>query len=309
MPCGSRWTRLESSGPRRPAHCRAAAAVPRRGGLDRGTHRSGQPTPECAPGILSGGPRSLRGLEAAGSLGLSGNLSHPCRAQGGRPTQMGKVPSQPQAGAAANLRQTPGDLRPGQRVCLWRSAHPHQEPVGAHPHADAARARASTRGLPRRNREAFCPASRSRSFRFAPRSGSQNCPALAGRNRSERARFDTSALQCLAGTAPISYQSGQIHIVALRRHCNKALRAVVHLWANLSRQCSPWAAVYYQALRPAANPMLAPCAAWASAGLRSSGKGGKPANATTPNSMPAINSNTAHGSSICKALNRSLPCQ
>ena len=72
---------------------------------------------------------------------------------------------------------------------------------------------------------------------------------MLGEIGSDRTRFDTSALQCLAGTAPISYQSGQIHIVALRRHCNKALRAVVHLWANLSRQSSPWAALYYQALR------------------------------------------------------------
>ena len=39
--------------------------------------------------------------------------------------------------------------------------------------------------------------------------------------------------------APVSYQSGQIHKVYLRRHCNKLLRYAVHLWA----------AVYYQQLR------------------------------------------------------------
>ena len=53
---------------------------------------------------------------------------------------------------------------------------------------------------------------------------------------SDRSRFeDPSALQCLAGTAPVSYQSGQIHKVYLRRHCNKLLRHAVHFWANLSR--------------------------------------------------------------------------
>ena len=53
------------------------------------------------------------------------------------------------------------------------------------------------------------------------------------------------AFQCVAGTAPVSYQSGQIHKVYLRRHCNKTLRHAVHLWANLSRQSCAWAAVYY----------------------------------------------------------------
>jgi hypothetical protein len=56
-------------------------------------------------------------------------------------------------------------------------------------------------------------------------------------------------LQCLAGTAPVSFQSGQIHRVHLRRQCNKFLRHALHLWANLSRDSCPWAATYYTALR------------------------------------------------------------
>ena len=47
----------------------------------------------------------------------------------------------------------------------------------------------------------------------------------------------------------MSYQSGQIHRVYLRRQCNKSLRNAVHLWANLSREFCPWAATYYAALR------------------------------------------------------------
>jgi transposase len=86
-------------------------------------------------------------------------------------------------------------------------------------------------------------------FGSLPGAGPKIAPRLLGEIGSDRARFDLKALQCLAGTAPISYPSGQIHIVALRRHCNKPLRAAVHLWANLSRQSSAWAAVYYQALR------------------------------------------------------------
>jgi transposase len=87
-------------------------------------------------------------------------------------------------------------------------------------------------------------------FGSLPGAGSKIAPRLLGEIGSDRTRFDSlSALQALAGTAPVSYQSGQIHKVFLRRHCNKALRATIHLWANLSRRGSPWAALYYQALR------------------------------------------------------------
>jgi transposase len=80
--------------------------------------------------------------------------------------------------------------------------------------------------------------------------GPKIAPRLLGEIGSDRARFDDpSPLQALAGTAPVSYQSGQIHKVYLRRRCNKSLRATLHLWANLSRRASPWAALYYQALR------------------------------------------------------------
>ena len=75
-------------------------------------------------------------------------------------------------------------------------------------------------------------------------------PRLLGEIGSDRSRFeDFNALQCVAGTAPVSFQSGQIHKVFLRRHCSKPLRYAVHLWADTSRRSCPWAAVYYEALR------------------------------------------------------------
>ena len=49
--------------------------------------------------------------------------------------------------------------------------------------------------------------------------------------------------------APVSYQSGQILVVYLRRHCNQFLRHAVHLWADQSRRASDWAKVYYRAHR------------------------------------------------------------
>jgi transposase len=87
-------------------------------------------------------------------------------------------------------------------------------------------------------------------FGSLPGAGPKLAPRLLGEIGSDRARFeDSSGLQCLAGTAPVSYQSGQIHKVLLRRHCNKPLRNAVHLWADLSRRACPWAAVYYGQLR------------------------------------------------------------
>jgi Transposase IS116/IS110/IS902 family len=67
---------------------------------------------------------------------------------------------------------------------------------------------------------------------------------------SDRSMFPSSqALQCVAGTAPVSYQSGQIHKVYLRSHSNKFLRHTVQLWADLSRARSPCAQAYYQRQR------------------------------------------------------------
>jgi transposase len=87
-------------------------------------------------------------------------------------------------------------------------------------------------------------------FGSLPGAGDKMAPRLLAEVGDDRALFpDAQALQCLAGTAPVSYQSGQIHRVYLRRQCNKSLRSAVHLWANLSRGFCPWAATYYAALR------------------------------------------------------------
>lgn len=87
-------------------------------------------------------------------------------------------------------------------------------------------------------------------FGSLPGAGPKIAPRLLGEIGSDRSRFeDFSGLQCVAGTAPVSYQSGQIYKVYLRRHCSKPLRYAVHLWADLSRRSCLWAAVYYEALR------------------------------------------------------------
>jgi len=56
-------------------------------------------------------------------------------------------------------------------------------------------------------------------------------------------------LQCFAGTAPVSYQSGQISKAQIRWACDKFLRHTVHLWADCFRKASVWGQTYYQKKR------------------------------------------------------------
>jgi transposase len=87
-------------------------------------------------------------------------------------------------------------------------------------------------------------------FGSLPGVGEKLGPRLLAELGDDRGRFDSAeALQCYAGTAPISYQSGQIHRARFRRACQKTLRFSVHLWANLSRAGCPWAEAYYRKKR------------------------------------------------------------
>jgi transposase len=53
-------------------------------------------------------------------------------------------------------------------------------------------------------------------------------------------------LQAIAGTAPVSYQSGRLKKVHIRWACDKFLRHTVHLWADCFRRASAWGQAYYQ---------------------------------------------------------------
>jgi transposase len=84
-------------------------------------------------------------------------------------------------------------------------------------------------------------------FGSLPGAGPHLAPRLLSEIGGEPQRFaDPQALQCLAGTGPVSFQSGQIHKVRIRRHCNMVLRHTVHLWANCARKVAPWAETYYR---------------------------------------------------------------
>jgi len=87
-------------------------------------------------------------------------------------------------------------------------------------------------------------------FGSLPGAGPKLAPRLLGEFGADRGVFRTAeAVQCYAGTAPVTRQSGRSRAVAVRRACNKTFRATVHLWADLSRQGCAWAESYYQKKR------------------------------------------------------------
>ncbi len=87
-------------------------------------------------------------------------------------------------------------------------------------------------------------------FGSLPGVGGKLAPRLLSEMGSDRSLFESAqALQCYVGTAPVSFESGQICKARVRWMCNKFFRHAVHLWADLSRKGSSWAQVYYQQMR------------------------------------------------------------
>lgn len=87
-------------------------------------------------------------------------------------------------------------------------------------------------------------------FGSLPGAGEKLAPRLLAELGADREVFDSpEALQCYAGAAPVTHQSGRTRRVFIRRACNKSLRATVHLWADRSRIKCPWAEAYYRRKR------------------------------------------------------------
>lgn len=87
-------------------------------------------------------------------------------------------------------------------------------------------------------------------FGSLPGAGAKLAPRLLSELGSNRRVFASAeALQNYAGTSPVTRQSGRSRVVAVRRACNKTLRATIHLWADLSRNTCVWAEAYYQKKR------------------------------------------------------------
>lgn len=75
-------------------------------------------------------------------------------------------------------------------------------------------------------------------------------PRLLAAIGSDPDRYgNQKVLQCYAGTAPVNYQSGQVHKTKIRWACDKFMRHTIHLWANCFRRSSAWGQTYYQKKR------------------------------------------------------------
>lgn len=75
-------------------------------------------------------------------------------------------------------------------------------------------------------------------------------PRLLGAVGSDPERYGShQALQCIAGVAPVCYQSGKINKVRVRWSCDKFMRHTIHLWADCFRKASAWGQAYYQKKR------------------------------------------------------------
>jgi transposase len=73
---------------------------------------------------------------------------------------------------------------------------------------------------------------------------------VLGEIGDRRERFPTpAALQCYAGTAPVTRASGRARVVSARLACNRLLRQSLLQWAFCSLRTSPWARAFYDAQR------------------------------------------------------------
>jgi len=87
-------------------------------------------------------------------------------------------------------------------------------------------------------------------FGSLPGARQKLAPRLLAAIGSDPDRYGTfQVLQCIAGTAPISYQSGRIRKAKVRWACDKFMRHTVHLWANCFRRASLWGQTYYRKKR------------------------------------------------------------
>lgn len=83
-------------------------------------------------------------------------------------------------------------------------------------------------------------------FASLPGTGEWIAPALLVKLGEDRQRFPTVAsLQVIAGTCPVTDQSGQKRTIRFRRSCDHSFRHIVQQWARCTLAQSDWAATYF----------------------------------------------------------------
>ena len=88
-------------------------------------------------------------------------------------------------------------------------------------------------------------------FDSLPGLGNLLAPSLLAKFGDDRQRFPSpTSVQSLAGTCPVTDQSGKRRIVKFRRGCDKEFRHITQQWARCSLRTSAWANGYWQRVRP-----------------------------------------------------------
>jgi transposase len=84
-----------------------------------------------------------------------------------------------------------------------------------------------------------------------PAAGTFLEPALLAKLGDDRQRFPSpKVLQAVAGTCPVTQRSGKRQVVYFRWACDHEFRYIIHQWAKLSLEASPWAEAYYRSVLP-----------------------------------------------------------
>ena len=86
-------------------------------------------------------------------------------------------------------------------------------------------------------------------FSSLPQAGELLAPGLLVKFGDDRERFPSAAsVQSLAGTCPVTQQSGKRKTVCFRRACDKEFRWLITQFALLTLRESPWAISYHDQL-------------------------------------------------------------
>jgi len=88
-------------------------------------------------------------------------------------------------------------------------------------------------------------------FASLPGTGDFLPAGLLAKFGDDRQRFPVpGSLQALAGTCPVTIQSGQRKSIRFRKSCDREFRHIAQQWAISSLKKSVWANAYYQQVRP-----------------------------------------------------------
>ena len=88
-------------------------------------------------------------------------------------------------------------------------------------------------------------------FDSLPMAGTLISAGLLVKFGEDRQRFPSpQGVQALAGTCPVTNQSGKSHLVRFRKACDKDFRYIVQEWARATVNESVWATNYYLQIRP-----------------------------------------------------------